>query len=127
MRRRMFGSKQTVPILPFLLLSILLCVANPSPTPINWSNFGFDLKGKRYNRSETILSPVKVGGLSLAGQVHTGGQLLSSAAVVNNVAYFGSLNNTFYGPCSILQHDIHIVSPHFLTNWWQTKLRLRPH
>lgn len=69
--------------------------SSPSQTT-NWSQFEFNAQHTGYNPNETILNPSNVSGLKLNWQYTNRGNVYSSAAVVNGVIYFGSINDTFY-------------------------------
>lgn len=62
----------------------------------NWSQFEFNVQHAGYNPYETILNPSNVSGLKLNWQYTNRGNVYSSAAVVNGVIYFGSINDKFY-------------------------------
>ena len=62
----------------------------------DWGQFGFETDGTRLNPYENVLSPQTVGGLNLKWSYPSTGGTNSSPAVVDGVAYFGSLNNNVY-------------------------------
>jgi outer membrane protein assembly factor BamB len=62
----------------------------------NWAQYGYGPGRTGYNPDENVLSPSAVPGLALAWHFATGNEVFSSPAVVNGVAYVGSLNSAVY-------------------------------
>ena len=62
----------------------------------NWSQFGFDPYGTRWNPYENVLTRENVGNLDLKWSYATGGAILGSPAVVNGVVYIPSYDSKLY-------------------------------
>jgi outer membrane protein assembly factor BamB len=63
---------------------------------LSWSNFGDDSQNDRDNTQETQLSSSTVGSLQNTWKVAPGGDISSSAVVVNNMLYVGTRGNNVY-------------------------------
>src|SRR5262249_32468923 len=63
---------------------------------VDWPQFRFSPDHTRTNPFENVLGPTTVGGLVQRWSVATGGDVISSPAVVNGVAYFGSNDLNVY-------------------------------
>ena len=62
----------------------------------NWAQYGYGPARTGYNPDENVLSASAVPRLALAWRFSTGNEVFSSPAVVNGVAYLGSLNGAVY-------------------------------
>jgi glucose dehydrogenase len=62
----------------------------------NWAQYGHGPARTGYDPDENVLSPSAVPRLALAWRFSTGNEVFSSPAVVNGVAYLGSLNSAVY-------------------------------
>lgn len=62
----------------------------------DWDQFGFEPDGTRVNPYENVLGPETVGGLNLKWSYPSTAGMNSSPAVVDGVAYFGSLDDNVY-------------------------------
>jgi eukaryotic-like serine/threonine-protein kinase len=62
----------------------------------NWAQYGHGPARTGYNPDENVLSVSAVPRLAMAWRFSTGNEVFSSPAVVNGVAYVGSLNNAVY-------------------------------
>jgi outer membrane protein assembly factor BamB len=62
----------------------------------NWAQYGHGPARTGYNPDENVLSASAVPRLAMAWRFSTGNEVLSSPAVVNGVAYLGSLNSAVY-------------------------------
>ena len=62
----------------------------------NWAQYGHGPARTGYNPDENVLSASAVPRLAMAWRFSTGNEVLSSSAVVNGVAYLGSLNSAVY-------------------------------
>jgi outer membrane protein assembly factor BamB len=62
--------------------------------------------GARSNKHEKVLSPQTVGKLELKWAYQTGGPIVSSAAIVGGVVYFGSYDHNLYAVNSTTGHKL---------------------
>jgi outer membrane protein assembly factor BamB len=62
----------------------------------NWTQFGFTARHTGHNVFENVLDPSNVDQLALDWDYVTGGQILSSPAVVNGIVYIGSIDGYLY-------------------------------
>jgi len=65
-------------------------------TSVNWSQFRLTADHLANNTAETSLSPATAGGAGLAWTFVAGGDIQSSAAIVNGVGYVGSYDHKLY-------------------------------
>jgi outer membrane protein assembly factor BamB len=82
--------------------------ATPTPLPasyVDWSSFGFDLPGTRYNPSETTISSSNAGALHKLWSVDLGEKItatpvlakaISTASGTHNLLYIGTEGGVFY-------------------------------
>ena len=73
-----------------------LTAAAPFTVRTNWSKFAFDTMNTGFNPFENVIDAANVPGLATAWTGATAGTTITSAAVVNGVAYIGSYDHTLY-------------------------------
>ena len=62
----------------------------------NWTVYGFNLHGTRFNPYENVLTPANVSNLVLDWDYSTNGSIISSPAIANGVVYIGSDDHNLY-------------------------------
>lgn len=75
---------------------LLVCGLALALTGCDWMSFGFDGGNSRYNNTDKTITDANVGNLTPAFAGITGGQVRTSPAVANGVAYVGSRDGYLY-------------------------------